>query len=219
MAFQRCKAAFRVRRRPFGSSRLEGQHRPTAPLESRISPSLGAWAVAKRPDVTTAGPVSQVSLSLSLSLSPSDPEPRFRHAEGVFRSLRESEANSPVRNLFRSPYFKRRARNRRASRLRVNAPATWPGRSRFAARVRAFAAGGCVRGGLSWWVSAVAWPSAWPTVAGLPVDCLSAHRETPRTERSLVHGSRDRNARTHKQPRRFGRNPDGAEGAEGRSLG
>ena len=46
-----------------------------------------------------------------------------------------------------------------------------------------------------------------------------AHRETSRPEMSLVHGSRGRNARTHKQPRRFGRNPDGADGADGGSLG
>ena len=39
-------------------------------------------------------------------LSLSDPEPLFRHAEGISRSLRESEANSPVRNPFRSGYFK-----------------------------------------------------------------------------------------------------------------
>jgi hypothetical protein len=70
-----------------------------------------------------------------------------------------------------------------------------------------------VRGGLWSWDSGVASPSAWPTVAEGSLDCLSAHRETARPERSLVHDSQGRNARTHKQPRRFGRNPDGAEGS------
>ena len=46
-------------------------------------------------------------------------------------------------------YFKRRARNWRARRFRVNALAPRPGRSRFAACVRRFATRGCVHGGLS----------------------------------------------------------------------
>ena len=75
-------------------------------------------------------------------------------------------------------------------KLRVNALASRPGRSRFAACVRRFATKGCVRGGLSGWASAVAWPSAWPTVAVVLANCLSAHRETARPERSLVHDSR-----------------------------
>jgi hypothetical protein len=48
-------------------------------------------------------------------------------------------------------YFKRRARNWRACRLRVNALASRLGRSRLAACVRAFATRGCVRGGLLEW--------------------------------------------------------------------
>ena len=59
-----------------------------------------------------------------------------------------------------SPYFKRRARNWRVERLRVNALAPRPGRSRFAACVRRFAARGCVRGGLSRWASGMLGPSA-----------------------------------------------------------
>ena len=41
-----------------------------------------------------------------VSLSPGDPEPRFERAEGVSRSLGEPKPNSPVRNPFRSDYFK-----------------------------------------------------------------------------------------------------------------
>ena len=89
-----------------------------------------------------------------------------------------------------------RARNWRAERFRVSALATRPGRSRFAACVRRFATRGCVRKGLSGWASGLAWPSVWPTVARVLADCLSAHRETSRPERSLVHHSRSRNART-----------------------
>ena len=77
-------------------------------------------------------------------------------------------------------YFKRRARNWRADRLRVNALASWLGRSRFARRVRAFATRGCVRGGLLGWASGEVRPSAWPTVAEVSPDCLSAHLETSR---------------------------------------
>ena len=44
--------------------------------------------------------------------------------EGGSLSRRESEANSPVRNLCRSDYFKRRARKWRADRFRVNALAS-----------------------------------------------------------------------------------------------
>ena len=69
------------------------------------------------------------------------------------------------------------------------------------------------------WASAVTRPSAWRPVAGVLANCLSVNRETSRPERSLVHYSRGRNARTHKQPSRFGQNPDGAEAAEGGSLG
>ena len=76
-----------------------------------------------------------------------------------------------------------------------------------------------MRGGLLGWASGEVRPSVWPTVARVLADCLSAHRETSRPEKSLVHGSRGRNARTHKQPRRSGQSPDGAEAAEGGSLG
>ena len=152
-------------------------------------------------------------------LSLSDPEPLFRHAEGISRSLRESEANSPVRNPFRSDYFKRRPRKRLADRLRVNALASRPGRSRLAACVRLFATRGCVRGGLLGWASGEVRPSVWPTVARVLADCLSSHRETSRPEKFLVHDSRGRNVRTHEQPRRVGRNLDGAEGAGRGSLG
>ena len=126
----------------------------------------------------------------AIRLAPGDPEPRFRGARGVSHSLRESEANSPVRNLFRPPYFKRRARNWRAERFSVNALTSRPGRSRLAACARAFAARGCVCGGLSRWASAVAWPSAWLTVAEVSPGCLSGHRET--FPRSGVSGQRSR---------------------------
>jgi hypothetical protein len=46
------------------------QHRPTAPLSSLISPSLSARALAKRPDITAAGPVSSVSRSLQAIRNP-----------------------------------------------------------------------------------------------------------------------------------------------------
>jgi hypothetical protein len=213
MAFRCCKATFACEDGHLGA------------LELGSAPT---YHVAREPHL----PVAQRSGShetpahhrgwpsfVGVSLSPGDPEPRFRHAEGVSRSLSESEANSPVRNPFRSPYFKRRARNWRASRLRVNALASRPGRSRFAACVRRFATRACVHEGLSGWASGGARPSAWPTLAGVLADCLSAHRETSRPEKSLVHGSRGRNARTHKQPRRFGQNPDSAEAAEHGSLG
>ena len=194
-------------------------------LDSGAAPTNGAAQAPGLPVAQRSGsretPIHNRGWSgfVGVSLSPGDPEPRFRRAEGVSRSLREPEANSPVRNPFRSDYFKRRARNWRASRLRVNALASRPGRSRFAACVRRFVARGCVRGGLAGWASAVASPSAWPTLAAELADCLSAHRETSRPEKSLVHDSRGQNARTHKQPRRFGQNPDGAEAAEGGSLG
>ncbi len=53
--------------------------------------------------------------------------------------------------LRRIRYFKRRARNWRASRLRVNALASRPGRSRFAACARRFGTRGCAPGGLAGW--------------------------------------------------------------------
>jgi hypothetical protein len=56
----------------------------------------------------------------------------------------------------------------------VNALASRPGRSRFAACVRAFAAMDCVRGGLSRWASGVDWPRCWPPVACVLADCLHA---------------------------------------------
>jgi hypothetical protein len=124
-----------------------------------------------------------------------------------------------VRTASVQDYFKRRARNWRARRLRVNALASRPGRSRFAACARAILTRGCVRGGLSGWASGVARPGAWPTVAGVLADCLSAHRETSRPDLSLVHASHGQMARTRKQLKRFGRNPDSAEGAERGSLG
>jgi hypothetical protein len=104
-----------------------------------------------------------------------------------------------------------RARNRRAERFRVNALASRLGRSRFAACVLRFLARGWVRGGLSRCAGGVAWPRCWPTVAGVLADYLSVHRETARPERSLVHSSRGRHARTHEQSRRSAQNPDGAE--------
>ncbi len=75
MGFRLSKAAFRLRRRSFGSSRLEGQHRPTAPLESLISPSLSARALAKRSDINTAGPVSWVSRCLHAIRNPASDAP------------------------------------------------------------------------------------------------------------------------------------------------
>ena len=99
-----------------------------------------------------------------------------------------------VRTASAQDYFKRRARNWRACRLRVNALASRLGRSRFARRVRAFATRGCVRGGLLGWASGEVRPSVWPTVPGVPANCLSEHRETSRPDLSLVHSSRGRNA-------------------------
>ena len=60
-------------------------------------------------------------------------------------------------------------------------------RTRFATR-------GCVRGGLLGWASGEVRPSVWPTVPGVPANCLSEHRETSRPDLSLVHSSRGRNA-------------------------
>jgi hypothetical protein len=109
-----------------------------------------------------------------------------------------------VRTASVQDYFKRRARNWRARRLRVNALALRPGRSRFAARARAFATRGLrVRRsrGVGQWRGAA---SAWPTLAAVSPDCLSAHRETSRPNLSLVHSFRGRSARAPKQPRRSG---------------
>ena len=113
-----------------------------------------------------------------IPLSPSEPEPHSEHARGASRSLGDRNPNSPVRSLFRPPYFKRRARNWRAARFRVNALASRPGRSRFAAGARRFATRGCVRGGLAGWARGEVPPVLWPTVAGGSADCLSGHRET-----------------------------------------
>jgi hypothetical protein len=123
-----------------------------------------------------------------------------------------------VRTASVQDYFKRRARNWRARRLRVNALALRPGRSRFAACVRRFAARGCVRGGLSRWASGMLGPRCWPTVAGVLADCLSAHRETSRPNLSLVHSSRGRNARTHKQPSPVGAKSRGQSARKRRTL-
>jgi hypothetical protein len=100
----------------------------------------------------------------------------------------------------------------------VNALASRLGRSRFARRVRAFATRGCVRGGLLGWASGAAWPGAWPTFAGVLADCLSAHRETSRPNLSLVHSSRGRNARTHKQPSPVGAKSRGQSARKRRTL-
>ena len=92
-------------------------------------------------------------------------------------------------------------------------------RSRFAACVRRFATRGCEREGLAGWARRGVPPVRWPTVAAISAVCLSEHRETSRPESCPVHGSRSRNARSHKQPRRFSRNPNGAEGAGRGNLG
>jgi hypothetical protein len=209
-----------------------GAPKPHFGCEGGYSRALGSGAAPTNGAAQAPGPpVAQHSSSretpihnhgllrfAGVSLSPSEREPRDRRAEGVSRSLRESEANSPVRNPSRSDYFKRRARNWRASRFRVNALAYRPGRSRFAACVRRFATRFCVRGGLLEWASAVAWPGAWPTVAGVLADCLSAHRETSRPNLSLVHSSRGRNARTHKQPSPVGAKSRGESARKRRTL-
>ena len=100
----------------------------------------------------------------------------------------------------------------------MNALASRPGRSRFAACVRRFAARGCVRGGLSRWASGMLGPRCWPTVAGVLADCLSAHRETSRPNLSLVHSSRGGNARTHKQPSPVGAKSRGQSARKRRTL-
>ena len=64
----------------------------------------------------------------------------------------------------------------------MNALASRPGRSRFAACVRRFATRGWVREGLPGWASGAALPSPWRPVAEVPPDCLSAHRETSLSE-------------------------------------
>jgi len=128
-----------------------------------------------------------------------------------------------------------RARNRRAPRFRVNALASRPQTEITRSRLRRaygvlrpkLESTGCARGGLPCFN--LGGPNA--RRGGVPgqssprsrwiVSMLSdrAHRDTSRPERSLVHGSRGRNARTHKQQRGFGRNPDGAEAAERGRLG
>ena len=98
-----------------------------------------------------------------------------------------------------------RARNWRARRFRVNALASQPGRSRFAACVRRFATRVCVRGGLPCfnlgWARGEAPPSTWPTVAATSAVCLSEHRTGSRVFLSLVQCSRGARTRTHKRPR------------------
>jgi hypothetical protein len=64
----------------------------------------------------------------------------------------------------------------------------------------------------------VDWPRHWPTVAGVLADCLSAHRETSRPNLSLVHSSRGRNARTHKQPSPVGAKSRGQSARKRRTL-
>ena len=172
MAFRRCKATFACEDGHLGALEWGSAATYRAALEPHV-PVAHRSGSRETPAHNRGWPSF-----VGVSLPPSDPEPRFRRGEGVSRSLRESEANSLVRNLFRSPYSKRRARNWRACRFRVNALAWRPGRSRFAARVRRFAARGCVRGGLAGWASGEAWPGAWPTLAAVSPDCLSAHRET-----------------------------------------
>ncbi len=96
--------------------------------------------------------------------------------------LDPSKRSKPVQ-LFLLPISGRRpretdgrARNWRARRFRVNAPASRPGRSRFAARLRRFATRVCVCGGLWRWARGAACPRHWPTVAGVLADCLHALR-------------------------------------------
>jgi hypothetical protein len=103
-----------------------------------------------------------------------------RYLVGACGVVVHNKGDPPVKYIGRTEdlYFKRRARKRRADRFRVNALASRPGRSRFAACVRAFATRGCVRGGLAGWVSAMAWPGVWPTLAKVSPSCLSGHRET-----------------------------------------
>jgi hypothetical protein len=81
-----------------------------------------------------------------------------------------------VRTASVQDYFKRRARNWRAQRFRVNAPGPPAGAFAFCATRTRFCDKGCVRGGLLGWASSVAWPSAWPTLGEVSPDCLFAHR-------------------------------------------
>ena len=98
----------------------------------------------------------------------------------LFCKLDLSQRSKPVQ-LFLLPISGRRpretdgrARNWRARRFRVNAPASRPGRSRFAARLRRFATRVCVCGGLWRWARGAACPRHWPTVGRVLADCLHA---------------------------------------------
>jgi hypothetical protein len=98
MAVRRCEATFRCEGGHLGA--LEWGSAPTN--RAALEPHL---RVAQRSGSRETPAHNHGWLSFrGVSLAPGDPEPRLRRAEGVSRSLSESEANSPVRNLFRSPY-------------------------------------------------------------------------------------------------------------------
>jgi len=73
-----------------------------------------------------------------IPLSPSEPEPHSEHARGASRSLGDPNPNSPVRNLFRSDYFKRRCEQQPSP----NARETRPPRGASFAFCAAFSRGG-----------------------------------------------------------------------------
>ena len=109
---------------------------------------------------------------------PSEMEPRFRGARGVSRSLGGAKAqlgcSKPV-----SPALLQEARAKLARRP-VQSERPGPPAGPFAfCRVRtALWDKGRARGGLLGWASAVASPSAWPTLVEVSPVRLSAHRET-----------------------------------------
>ena len=81
-----------------------GKASDCATMVSRQNAAARRWIMVRRTGRSIDLRPESTGSRLWAWLAPSDREPCFQHAKGVSRSLRESEANSAVRNPFRSPY-------------------------------------------------------------------------------------------------------------------